>query len=218
MLQSATIEVEMSSSTLAKVLALPRLGSQDDRRRHQRVKISLMGRYMLSDRTDYPCQSIDISPGGIAVAAPVCPKDGDRVIMYLDTLGRMEGTISRQLEDGFALKLNVPALKREKLANQLTWLANRTALGMPEDRRHDRIEPRNPRAIMTMADGQEFQVKIVDVSLSGVAIMVNTALELGSLVTVGKTVGRVVRIFNGGVALEFTRMLNEALFDEDILL
>ena len=34
--------------------------------------------------------------------------------------------------------------KRDKLAAQLTWLANRSTLGLPEDRRHDRIVPRNP--------------------------------------------------------------------------
>ena len=34
--------------------------------------------------------------------------------------------------------------KRDKLAAQLTWLANRHILGLPEDRRHGRIAPRNP--------------------------------------------------------------------------
>lgn len=208
----------MSISAPVTVETMPRLRSQDDRRRHQRVKISLMGRYMLEDRTDYPCQSIDISPGGLAVAAPVCPDNGARVVVYLDTIGRVEGTISRQLEDGFALKLKTPALKREKLADQLTWLANRSALGMPEDRRHERIEPRIRRAMLKTADGQEYPVKIIDVSLSGTALMANIKLDLGALVTVGNTVGRVVRIFDGGIALEFTRMLNEAFFDEDIVL
>jgi hypothetical protein len=208
----------MSTSAPATISSPARLGSKDDRRLHQRVKVSLIGRYMMPDRSDYPCQSIDISPGGLAVAAPVRPDNGSRIVVYLDSVGRIEGTIARHLEDGFALKLNVPAMKREKLADQLTWLANRTALGMPEDRRHERIEPRNRRSILKLADGQEYPVKIIDISLSGVALMINAELEMGSLVTVGKTVGGVVRIFSGGVALEFTRMLNEALFDEDIQL
>lgn len=33
-----------------------------DLRRHQRVKVSLLGRYMLSDRREYPCQTVDMSP------------------------------------------------------------------------------------------------------------------------------------------------------------
>ncbi|MCC2098917.1 MAG: PilZ domain-containing protein [Hyphomicrobiales bacterium] len=208
----------MTFLSTSRAEAAPRLASHDDRRKHQRVKISLLGRYMLADRCEYPCQTIDLSPGGLAVAAPVAPEPGTRVVVYLDTVGRLEGTISRHLEDGFALKLNTPPRKREKLADQLTWLANRSALGMPEDRRHERIEPRNRRTTLKLANGQEFPVKIIDVSLSGTAVMSSAQVTLGSLVTVGNTVARVVRVFEGGVALEFTRLLNEAHFDEDIVL
>lgn len=48
-----------------------------ERRRHQRVKVSLVGRYMLADRREFPCQVVDMSPGGIAVIAPVVGKIGD---------------------------------------------------------------------------------------------------------------------------------------------
>ncbi len=35
-----------------------------EQRRHQRVRTELLGRYMLSDRREYPCQTVDMSPGG----------------------------------------------------------------------------------------------------------------------------------------------------------
>ena len=35
-----------------------------DNRRYQRVKVDLLGRYMLEDRREFPCQVIDMSPGG----------------------------------------------------------------------------------------------------------------------------------------------------------
>lgn len=189
-----------------------------DRRRHQRVNISLLGRYMLADRREFPCQTIDISPGGVSMAVPVRAEVGERVVVYLDNVGRIEGTVSRHLEDGFALRLNVPLRKREKLADQLTWLANRTALGMPEDRRHERIEPRIRRTMMKLAGGEEYPVKIIDISLSGVALHANFKPEIGALATVGSTVGRIVRHFEGGIAIEFARLLPEAHFDEDIQL
>ena len=110
----------MTSLSASRAESMPRLASQDDQSRHQRVKISLLGRYMLADRCEYPCQTIDLSPGGLTVAAPVAPEAGTCVVVYLDMVGRLEGTISRHLEDGFALKLNTPARKREKLADQLT--------------------------------------------------------------------------------------------------
>src|SRR5487761_2554649 len=96
-----------------------------ERRRHQRVKVSLLGRYMLADRREFPCQTIDMSPGGLALFAPVKGKDGERVIAYIDQIGRVEGQIVRQLDNGFALRMTMTLIKREKLADQLTWLANR---------------------------------------------------------------------------------------------
>ncbi len=110
-----------------------------ERRRHQRVKVVLPGRYMLEDRREYPCQTIDISPGGVAFAGDAQGRIGERVIAYLSQIGRVEGTIARHFEDGFAIQMKLPVIKREKLADQLTWLANRQALGMAEDRRHERI-------------------------------------------------------------------------------
>src|SRR5204862_1021011 len=98
---------------------------------------------MLSDRKEFPCQTIDLSPGGVALVAPVPGEVGERVVCYIDQIGRLEGIVARRFDNGFALSVNVPLFKREKLAEQLTWLANRHSLGMPEDRRHERIAPRN---------------------------------------------------------------------------
>jgi PilZ domain-containing protein len=42
-----------------------------ERRRHQRVRVNLLGRYMLADRREFPCQVINMSPGGMALIAPI---------------------------------------------------------------------------------------------------------------------------------------------------
>src|SRR3984957_14471574 len=108
----------------------------EDRRRHQRVRVNLAGRYMLADRREFPCQIVNMSPGGMALVAPVSGAVGDRVIAYVDHLGRLEGRIARLFENGFAMTISATARKRDKLAAQLTWIANRHILGLPEDRRH----------------------------------------------------------------------------------
>ena len=61
----------------------------EERRRHQRVKVNLLGRYMLADRREFPCQVIDMSPGGMALIAPIAGQPGERVIAYVDHLGRI---------------------------------------------------------------------------------------------------------------------------------
>src|ERR1700753_3018178 len=116
----------------------------EERRRFQRVRIDLLGRYMLADRREFPCQVVNMSPGGMALIAPVGGEPGERVIAYVDHLGRLEGKIARLFQNAFAMTISATSRKRDKLAAQLTWLANRHILGLPEDRRHGRIIPRNP--------------------------------------------------------------------------
>ncbi len=191
------------------------LARAKDRRRHQRVKVALLGRYMLEDRREFPCQTIDMSPGGVALFAPVKAPVGARVVAYVDDIGRVEGLTARHFDTGFALALNVSPLKREKLADQLTWLANRHILGLPEDRRHERIAPRNARSTLVLPDGREHLAKLIDISLSGAAMKVDAQPPIGTIVTVGRTKGRVVRQFQGGVAIEFLRLMPVDTFDEN---
>lgn len=176
-----------------------------ERRRHSRVKVLLIGRYMLSDRCEYPCQTVDISPGGLALIAPVVGRPGERVVAYFDHIGRVEGTLVRAIPNGFAMTVAATPRKREKLADQLTWLANRQVLGLPEDRRHDRLAPQATRSFMIMQDGREIPCRVVDVSLSGAAVHVEMQPPLGTPVTLGRTAAKVVRHFDGGVAVEFLR-------------
>ncbi len=65
----------------------------EERRRFQRVKVHLLGRYMLPDRREFPCQIINMSPGGLALLAPGIGNVGDRVIAYpvLFARGRLRG-------------------------------------------------------------------------------------------------------------------------------
>jgi c-di-GMP-binding flagellar brake protein YcgR len=175
----------------------------EERRRFQRVKIHLLGRYMLPDRREFPCQVVNMSPGGLAMLAPGIGNVGDRVIAYLDHIGRVEGKITRIIDNGFAMSVGATPRKRDKLAAQLTWLANRDILNLPEDRRHDRIIPRNPIAILTLEDGQRMTCRMIDLSMSGAAIAAEHRPPLKSLVSLGRVQARVVRNLEDGVALEF---------------
>jgi hypothetical protein len=187
--------------TKARILPLAQ-----ERRRHQRVAVNLLGRYMLADRREFPCQVTNMSPGGMAVIAPVSGKVGERVIAYVDHIGRLEGLIARQFENGFAMTVAATTRKRDKLAAQLTWLANRHILNLPEDRRHDRFTPKNPAARLILPNGLNVSCRVIDLSASGAALKTDQRPEIGALVTVGKTAGRVVRHLEEGIAVEFTRL------------
>jgi len=170
---------------------------------YQSVEISVLGRYMLSDRREFPCQVIEMSPGEAKVIAPVAGKVGERVIAYLDNLGRIEGLILNHIDGGFEMNLRASARKRDKLSAQLTWLANKDELNLAEDRRHDRVVPDVRHSKITLDDGRIYNCKIVDISLSGAAIDMEVRPAIGTPVTLGRMRGRIVRHFEFGIGVEF---------------
>ena len=190
----------------------------EERRRFQRVKVNLLGRYMLADRREFPCQVTDMSPGGMAVIAPVVGEPGQRVIAYVDHLGRLEGVIVRVFPNGFAMTVAATSRKRDKLAAQLTWLANRQILNLPEDRRHGRFTPRNSLGRLILPNGTNVACRVIDVSASGAAVAIAPDLlpAIGSAVTIGKTTGRVVRHIEDGFAIEFTRLQHPDSIEDNV--
>lgn len=207
----------MSLESAIAVLG-PAAGAWREKRRHARTKLELLGRYMISGRAEYPFQTIDISAGGLAVFAPESGEIGQRVVLYLDELGRLEGQIVRHIEGGFAVEINATPARRGKLADQITWLANRTLFDTTEMRRHDRVVPNNPASKITFANGHELMVNVLEVSLSGATIECEIPPQEGELVVVGSTKGRVLRVQGEFFAMEFVRLLPAATFDENVIL
>jgi PilZ domain len=174
-----------------------------DQRTFQRVPINMQGRLMLANYDEFECTVIDMSPGDMYVICKGRPRSNERVIAYIDHLGRVEGTVLTPDSRGFTMSINATDRKREKLAAQLTWLANKHELGLPEDRRHDRLTPRTVVSELTMEDGTVYSCRIMDLSLSGAALDMETRPSLGTPIRLGNMRGRVVRHFSEGVAIEF---------------
>lgn len=161
---------------------------------------------MVPSEDEYVCMTVDMSPGDARFICAARPMPGDRIIAYIDHIGRIEGNVIKTTDDGFVITTVATERKREKLAAQLTWLANKHELGLPEDRRHDRLTPRRSRTELAMDDGQILNCRIIDLSLSGAAIEVDVRPAIGTLVRLSNIRGRVVRHFLEGVAIEFTTL------------
>jgi hypothetical protein len=205
------IAVEATAGTEAS-RAVSRGRDAADQRRHQRVRVAVLGRYMLADRREYPCQTVDMSPGGVRLTCAVVGEIGERVVLYLEHIGRIEGVIARHSTGGFAVQLNATPRKRDKIASQLTWLANREILGLPEGRSHERLVPTQTAVTLRVESGREIKARLIDISMSGVAIACSATLPLGAAVTVGSTPGRLVRYFEGGFGVQFLLPLSPDRF------
>jgi PilZ domain len=189
--------------------------AQVERRHDQRVKVRLLGRFMRSDRKEFDCESIDASPYGIAFSSDAGVQPNERIVAYLNQIGRVEGRVARIFPGGFAIQMNVPPAKRDKLNSQLTWLANRQSLGLADDRRHERIAPRDRYTILTLPNGREYTATLIDISMSGAALNVDCEPPIGARVVVGATPAEVVRHVNCGIAVEFLNPLPAEEFGEN---
>jgi hypothetical protein len=177
--------------------------------------VKIYGRFMLEDRTEHPCQVMDMSPGNVSLRTERLGQPGEKIIAYIDHIGRVEGVVTRTLQDGFAMTVVASDRKRDKLAAQLTWLANKHELDLPEDRRHERVAPRNPASVLQLTDGRQYQCRIIDLSLSGAALEIEVKPALGVQVTLGTMRGQIVRHFEEGVAIEFAVIQRPEMLDAE---
>ena len=191
----------------------PRGAVAHDRRTDIRVITSIPGRYMLGSRHDergnrreFACRALNMSTRAMLLAAPVAGPPGERVIAYFDSFGRMEGSIFRVLSRGFVMSIAATAEERDRLALKLAWLEDHKNHDAHEARQHERVVPRNPYSWVTLADGRTQTCFVIDMSASGVAVSADLRPDLGTVLAVGRVIGRVRRHFAEGFAIEFVQV------------
>lgn len=94
-----------------------------ERRQSRRLEIPLNGRLMLSDQCEFDCLVVDVSPQNVFLKTDADGRRGERIVAYIDQIGRIEGRVVRVAPFGFAMELDMPAIRREKLSIQLRKLA-----------------------------------------------------------------------------------------------
>lgn len=179
-----------------------------ERRRDVRIIVSVPGRYWIPDRGSksdrFACRAINISVQAIAFAAPVRGAVGDWVKSEVEHFGRLEGPIQRLLDDrGFVMRIEATDGERRRLARSIDWFELHKNHEVGDRRTQARFVPDNPRSTLMFADGTLLECFILDLSVSGAAIAASTVPAMGTVLALGKLVGRVVRQFVGGFAIKF---------------
>ena len=177
----------------------------------------MFGRYMLSDRSEHVCQIRDLTPDQAWFSGETLADIGEHIIAYIQEIGRVEGDVTDSELDSFLVSFTNPSSKRDKIAAKLNWLQNQDDENQPEQRRHARYEPSQTNTILTLPDGRTYECEILDISLSGAAIKAPVIPSIGTQVTLGKTAGRVTRVHECGVGIEFIKMLEEPELQKQIV-
>ncbi len=193
------------------------LSPWQEQRRFRRVQLEITARFLTEGGKEEKGQILDMSAGGIAITSDLQPAIGEKIVLYVDSIGGFEGAVSRHLDQGFAVQFKATPAKHERTVDQLTWLLNKPETEELEERRFERMEVEK-NATLHRSNGTETPCRIIDMSLGGLAIEIADRPPIGEIIAIGRMEGRVVRHFGSGVGIEFIRIprhqrkLTEALF------
>jgi hypothetical protein len=177
--------------------------SEDDpanRRRHERTCLILKGRYMLCDGAEFPCETTDVSPSGVGIRGFRSGPIGSKVVAYIEDFGRVEGTIVRRFPGWFALAFVDYAGKESRLSDRIDRLIAGDGI---ERRRTPRMDQIDAAVVMRHADGRETMGVLLDVSLDGALLSVESDFAVAEHIRVGEQEAEVVRVTSDGVAVRF---------------
>ena len=183
-----------------------------------RIAVSLPCTIVFVDRCDprgksltLDCRAVNISPSAIVVASALGVSVGDRATLRLEQFGEFRGAVSRQLTGGFVLKIEQTADESEALASRINWFDKIKNHDAPERRRARRVIPRNRHSQLIWPDGRIEACLVLNISASGAAVSAQTLPEIGTALALGRLVGRVVRQFKGGFAIQFTEEMQRGV-------
>jgi hypothetical protein len=195
--------MSMSADAFRAVLPADGGAKGHNKRRHPRYAISLPGRFMRADKLDYPCQLIDISVESAAMTTPVPLQVGENLIVYLTSLGGLEGTVVRLFSGSFAMTIKGTQRKRDKLAVQIPRLAAQSEIPEGEERAYPRVTA-DEHAMLVLPDGTTLVCPLHDLSISGASVVTPVRPELGTEVMLDKRRAIVVRHHERGIGVEFS--------------
>ena len=136
-------------------------------------------RGLTGEGEEFTCTTVDVCAGGLRInlARPLAV--GENLVLYIDDIGRVEGVVARALNEiGYAIEFKVPPRKRDKIADQLTWLINKDRLGLSDEREAER-RPGGGQVI-AIYNGVSIACAVADVSIQGRAAGGVTIVNLGS--------------------------------------
>ena len=150
------------------------------------------------------CRSTRVSPYRMIVDVPVVGRIGDRITSHFGEFGEFEGSVSDTRNGSILLELEMTPERRQWMADKLAWLEKTRRDPLIQDARKDaRFVPQVSHTTLTMADGKVSTCFIIDMSATGVAVSSEVQPGIGTPLAVGSLVGRVVRVFETGFAVQF---------------
>lgn len=174
-----------------------------EKRRYRRMPIELSGRLQDASGGEHDCRTLNLSPGDARIATSARMLVGDKVIIYLNGLGRIEADVRRSIPElcAYGVRFNLTRHKLERHVDIIMgllypWARDADSRRFPREAGSGAID-------VVLRDGRTITGQVVDMSLVGISVLTPEKPPLvGESVSVGGRMGRVARYFEGGFAID----------------
>ena len=161
-------------------------------------------RFLSESGSEHTCDVVGVSSDHVLIEAgvKVAPRDGDKIIMYIEQLGRVQGS-SRTVDAGqYLIELALNANQKERFTRKLELL-NQQSDELAKKQLPKKVQK------LELADGSVHDCKVRGLSLWGVFLETKANPALDEMVKFGKLVGCVKRKDKLGLRIAFRRSGNQ---------
>lgn len=189
-----------------------------ERRAGPRYKVILPALCWRRGRADFYAVTEDLSADGIRFRSAVVPHVDEALTCSIRHAGSLEAVVVRTGVESFAVRvlradhplgLVVESLVGMALAQNPPTLATRI---------HPRIVPDVQDVLVTTETGALLAGRVINISASGAALSLEEPVEIGSLITIGRTQAKVARRFENGIGAAFLAPFHEDAVGPHIVL
>lgn len=190
-----------------------------------RVNIDVKGRYLLGSwrgnplkrGITMPCATRQIGTSMMTIVADFGGDSGDTIHIQLKPFGLIFGRIERSMGPVKYVRPDFGQQERAAFEAKIKWLHRQDGISGIEGRRFARYAPQEPFSKILTKEGTCHDCYVIDVSPVGALVTSEIVPPLGTVLALGKVVGRVVRHADLGFGIEFVSLQNPYTLDYDIL-
>jgi len=176
-----------------------------EKRKYERISLSLKGQlFDPGDESEIGCELVNLSAGGAAIKSDCELPAGKHMVLYIEGFGRFEGTTVVHGRGTLALNFTIGELKRKRMLEMLHQFVSRGLPGVTELRRFARTASSSSGEIVRQ-NGDRLACDILDISLDGASLKTEGRPAIGEVVSLGRSLGRVVRHHRHGIAIQYVR-------------
>lgn len=181
-----------------------------ERRAFPRLKSRIKVRLLVNNASDGEGVVLNFSASGAGIESGLEVTPGDHIVLHLEGGSRFEGVVARLFEGGFGVEFGMHESKRQRLISALDAVGEdaeeMTVLPLKQ-RIASRVGGFRGKAVCRTENG-DVECRLVDMSLSGAAIQADATLNVGDVVFLGQTKGRIVRRDGDTYGIQFDALEN----------